>query len=251
MKIKLSIDTVGKLALPVGAPLAALYVYCMFIHPWLAGRGSWDHIQNVWDRWQTFNAAALAFAASVIALQVTRYKDERQREQDYRAAKAFLPAAFSELSKYFKASAQTLQEAWPLQGQSPNIKAPTEPSFFKDVFKEYILRANAPVGEYLIDVLRDLQVHEARLGDLHKGEYSKDTLLYYLRSLAHLQVRLNKQFDFARSEAEFDSTPPVWEDFKGAYSGFGIGSPGLKLFHDEFGNSLESVTEKLIGKLQP
>lgn len=99
----------------MGLPLAVLFAYCLLIYPWLAGRGSWDHVQNVWDRWQTFNAAALAFATTVLALQITRYKDEKQQIREFSVAKAFLPAAFSEMSAYFKSSAQTVQEAWSLK----------------------------------------------------------------------------------------------------------------------------------------
>lgn len=249
MRNKLNIDTVGKLIGPVWLPLAGLYTYCMFIHPWLGWQGSWEYVQNVWDRWQTFNAAALAFAASVIALQVARYQAEKQRGRDFRAAKAFLPTAFSELSTYFKGCAQTLHEAWSLQGQSQHIKAPAAPILYKDAFKECIRHATPQIGDYLANVLADLQVHEARIGELHKGEYGKDTLLYYLRSLGYLQVRLNKQFDFARSEKEFDNTPLEWGDFKNAYSIFGIGSTSIGNFHDDLGNSLESVTKKLIEKM--
>ncbi|MET3497323.1 hypothetical protein [Variovorax boronicumulans] len=249
LRKKLNIDTVGKLVGPVGLPLAVLYTYCMFVHPWLARQGSWEYVQNVWDRWQTFNAAALAFAASVIVLQVARYKDEKQRGRDFRATKAFLPAALSELSAYFKGSAQTLHEAWSLQGQSQHIKAPAAPILYKDAFNECIRHATPQIGDYFANVLADLQVHEARIGELHQGNYSKDTLLYYLRSLGHLQVRLNKQFDFARGEKEFDNTSLEWGDFKNAYSTFGIGSASIGNFHDDLGNSLESVTKKLIKKL--
>lgn len=247
--MRFSVDSFAKLVGPIFGPLAGLYTYCMFVHPWLAAGGSWVHVQNVWDRWQTFNAAALAFAASVTALQIARYKEEKQGARDFRAAKAFLPAAFSELSAYFKRSSQILQGIWPLQGQLDPIQLPEAPVLYKEAFKECIRHATPAVGDYLASVLADLQVHEARLGALHKGVGGKNALLYQLRSLAHLQVRIDKQFDFARGEGEFDNTPPGWEHFKNAYSVLGIGSGRVGDFQDDLGNSLKSVTEKLIEKL--
>lgn len=249
MRMRFSVDSIARLIGPILGPLAGLYTYCMFVHPWLAGRGSWEHVQNVWDRWQTFNAAALAFAASVIALQIARYREEKQGARDFRAAKAFLPAAFSELSAYFRISSQILQDTWRLQGPSAQFELPAAPVLYKEAFKECVRHATPVVGDYLASVLADLQVHEARLGALHKGAGGKNALLYQLRSLGHLQVRIDKQFDFARGEDEFDSTPPGWDNFKNAYSVLGIGSGRVGDFQDDLGNSLESLTKILIEKL--
>lgn len=50
----------------VGWRLLLIYIIAMFIVPWLRFK-NWDSVQAVWDRWQTLNAGALAFLASVLA----------------------------------------------------------------------------------------------------------------------------------------------------------------------------------------
>lgn len=227
----------------LGIPSVALYVYSMLIHPWIDGHGSWVHVQAVWDKWQTFNAALLAFLASLVALNISRIKEEKQRERDFLASKAFLPAAFSELSLYFKASATTLERIW--ETGVAGVVAPAPPNVYRDVFKDCIRHATPEIGEYLADILVKLQIHEARLENTTQGTLAADrhTLISYLYSLGHLKVLIDKQYEFARGDAQFDRIAANWDDFRNAYSILGL---HLEDYEIDERWTLKAVTERAI-----
>jgi hypothetical protein len=156
-----------KLIVRLRWPVAAfgiVYFLCMIAAPWIMGGWRWSYVQDVWDRWQGVNVGILAFGASFIAFEVTRYNENRQRNREFLAARAFLPDALSELSRYFKASAAVHMAAW---NNAPQIAFPSAPVQYKDVFANCIRHADAETGERLSEILSEtlmwLQVHAARL----------------------------------------------------------------------------------------
>ena len=214
----------------LSVPVFLLYAICMFIYPAFRNGWDWEHIQNVWDRWQTLNAGVLAILASVIALNISKYHENKQREWRFIAARAFLPSALSDLVGYFKRSADLLSEAYigveekhdPIQ-----LKAdlPTLPVSYVETFRQCIDQAEPVVGEYLADILVDLQVHHARLTELHESltkpshtVWPRTVLKSYIYSLGKLYGLVGKLFPFARGQKDFDATPLVWEDYRTAYS---------------------------------
>jgi hypothetical protein len=206
-------------------PLAAfgiVYLVCMFVAPWIMGRGQWSYVQDVWDRWQGFNVGILALIASVIAFEITRYKENKQRDRDFLAARAFLPGALSELSSYLKGSAGVHLTAWEEAALSSS-SIPADPIHYKGVFENCIRHAEPKVGEFLASMLAKLQVHDARLTGLVAGKRDGRAAIYwYVLSLGELQALVNKLFDFSRGETGFDSSPISWDDFRNAYMNLGI-----------------------------
>lgn len=214
----------------IGATAAILYVGSMFIFPWIAGRGEWTYVQAVWDRWQALNVGLLAFISSLIAFSISRCKAELQRKRDFLSAKAFLPAVFSSLIDYFKASATTLTYAWDAhEGGGTGIACPEPPKDYREVFGHCIRYADPDVGDRLAYILARLQVHDARLCDLvselnGKAQYSPDraNIIAYLYELGELQALINQLFEFARGEEQFNSDPLGWLEFSNAYSNLKI-----------------------------
>lgn len=218
----------------VGIPLFVLYLVCMFLYPFVAGNGDCRYVQDVWYRWQSLNVGVLAFSSSVVALNISKYNANKQRERNFVAARAFLPEAFSELTAYFNLCATSLKEAWqiaskestktPLQAQVPNL-----PASYKEIFRQCIGFAEPDVGERLAYILMRLQVHNSRINKL-SGNFSVDStiieapqnIIVYLYRLAELQALINKTFEYARGLEEFDSSNLVWEDYRNAYANLDI-----------------------------
>jgi hypothetical protein len=210
----------------VSVPIFLLYAICMYAYPAFRNGWDWEQTQNVWDRWQTLNAGVLAILASFIALNISKYHENKQREWRFIAARAFLPSALSELIGYFKLSAAVLSEAYGCveKNQYPTqLKAvlPTLPVSYVETFRQCIDQAEPQVGEYLADILVNLQVHHSRLTELHQGltkpghmVWTTLTPMSYIYSLGKLYALVGKLFPFARGEEPFDMTDLVWEDYR-------------------------------------
>lgn len=161
----------------IGFSLAMLYAVCMFIIPFVLGGCDWPYVQNVWHRWQSLNASMLALVSSIIALNISLLKAENQRERNFLASKAFLPAALSELTAYFEESALLLKQGWASEtGSKPGIKLPPPPKEYKSVFADCIRHATPDVGDYLSQILVWLQVHDSRLERLCISRPRKRTI---------------------------------------------------------------------------
>jgi len=235
----------------IGVPVVVLYSISMFFVPWLRGHGDWLYVQDVWDRWQGLNVGMLAFVSSVVAFNISRFNAEHQRQRDFLASKAFLPAALSELVEYFKRSASVLVEGWESAGRKPLGKeAPGLPDSYKAVFEQCIRHADPNVGDYLSRILVQLQVHDARLRDFVKQFDDRDyinpdkhNLITYLYRLGELQALVNNLFEFARNDSEFDSSPMAWEDFHNAFGNLDI---FIEDFHIDEDMNLEAFTKRAI-----
>lgn len=249
--MKLNEFKVDKLITLLRWPVAAfsvIYLLCMIVAPWGIGDWCWSYVQDVWDRWQGVNVGILAFAASFIAFEITRYKESRQRKREFLAARAFLPEALSELSVYLKNSAEVHMAAW---NNSPQVTFPSVPSQYKEVFANCIRHADSDTGEQLSALLSEilmwLQVHVARLESFiknpaHTAGMKKINTLDGLRLVGELQARVNKLFDFARGIGELDSRPLAWEDYRTAYLNLDLRIEDLIVG----GFSLESKTKRHI-----
>lgn len=210
----------------VGAPLLAVYLFSMLVFPWMGERGTWVHVQAVWDRWQTLNAGALAFLASLIAFNIAKFNENVQREREFVAAKSFLPSTLSGLMEYCSQSARVLEALWEANGHQPAapLHHPDLPAEYREVFSNCIRHADPEVGSYLSMILVRLQVHDSRLRDAlaqAAGVYGQGTdrysLIAYLYRLGELYALIGNLFGFARGEEPFASKNLVWEDFRNAY----------------------------------
>jgi len=221
-----------------------IYLSCMIAVPLFMG--DWRDVQEVWDRWQGFNVGVLAFGASFIAFEITRYNESRQRKRDFLAARAFLPEALSELTTYLNGSAAVLMTAW---NGTPQVAIPPVPLQYRDVFSNCIRHADSSTGEKLADILVWLQVHTARLqlflaNPAHTQAMMRINVLENLRLVGELQAKVNRMFGFARGMDELDSGPLEWEDYKTAYANLGLNMQNLVV--GKF--SLESLTKAHIEK---
>ena len=199
-----------------GLPILAIYLFSMFIFPWVKGSGSWEYVHAVWYKWQALNVGMLAFLSSVIAFNVSRFNSYKQRQRNFIASRAFLPHALSELTSYFKSCSLLLKEAYPkVKGRS--YKAPLTckkielPIEYKEIFSRCISFADADVGEYLTNILTRLQVNHSRLKEF-ENEFGENTTEYlsendittYMFRLGELQALVNNLFQFARGEENFE-----------------------------------------------
>ncbi len=244
-------DTLVSLLNNIGLPAAVIYFFSMIIFPCFSG--DWGYVQDVWDRWQSLNVGMLAFTASITAFNISRFNANKQRERDFLAAKAFLPAALSQLCVYFTTSAKILTQAWEInRGNRIEVEAPILPEDYKVVFGQCIRYAESDVGDYLSTMLVRLQIHDSRLNDfvirLDDDSYinpDKYNIISYLYRLAELQAFVNKLFGFARSVEPFDNAPLEWEDFRNALSNMDVWIEDI--FIDENMN-LEAFTKRAIDR---
>ena len=212
----------------LGIPFLAIYLFAMFIFPWFNVHSQWRHVQAVWDRWQTLNAGALAFLASLIAFNITKFNENAQREREFAAAKSFLPSTLSELMDYFSQSARVLGGLWEANGRShaTPLNHPDLPANCREVFSNCIRHSDPKVGSYLSNILVRLQIHDSRLRDAtrqHQAEArgsvaDRHAILAYIYRLGELYALAGKLFSFARGEEDFDSTRLNWEDFRSAFA---------------------------------
>ena len=235
----------------IGIPLAALFALSMIVWPWIAGRGNWDYVQDVWDRWQSLNVGLLAFISSVVAFNIARYNNDRQRSRDFLAARASLPAILSSLTDYFSISANLLVSAWQVnRASSPTLTVPVLPHGFQSVFADCIRHAEPDVGEYLAKILARVQIHDSRMRSCVDALSSPDdaspvryNLIAYIFRLGELQAMVDKLFDFARNMGEFDQTPLEWSDFQNSFSTLNIQSQDFAIDNDF---NLEGFTRRRI-----
>lgn len=236
----------------IGLPLIAAYIFCMFLSPWVDGKGSWKYVLSVWHSWQALNVGMLAFLSSVIAFNIARYNERKQRNRNFVAERAFLPEALSELTSYFRSCSPVLIEAWE-KANVRNTKSPlmsekrTLPIIYKEVFRKCISFAEPDVGEYLAYILMRFQIHNARLDSLYSEFSEHSTMIVlpqniesYMYCLAELQALVNKIFNFARGGAAFPGSNLDWEDFNNSYATLGIDPENI--------NDLVGFTQRAISR---
>jgi len=231
----------------------------MIIAPWVAAKGDWVYVQSVWDRWQSLNVGMLALISSIVAFNISRFNEHKQRERNFIAARAFLPEALSELISYFKSSASVLNEAWqsvkniahrdkePLQRPTPSL-----PIGYKETFSRCIEFAEPDVGEYLAYMLMRLQVHHSRLQELaiaFKDDRTiivSNNIIAYMYRLSELQALTEKLFAFARNSEEFSNNDLKWDNFLNAYRNLEI---NVEDFDDLAGFTQRAIESGSVSKV--
>jgi hypothetical protein len=201
-----------------------IYAFSMFIFPWIDGGLDWRHVQDVWDRWQGVNVGILAFAASFIAFEITRYNERRQSRREFLAARAFLPQALSGLSGYLQQCADVHMALW---NNGPVASLPTAPSDYQDVFRDCIRHADSDMGKQLASIQVWLQIHTARLNSVVANPRvttrgRQHAALEGLLLVGELQAKVNKLFEFARGMGDLDTSPLGWDDYRTAYINLGL-----------------------------
>jgi hypothetical protein len=198
----------------IGIPFVFVYFCSMFVYPFFIG--GWNHAQKIWHIWQALNVGILAFISSLIAFYISRYNAEKQREREFVAAKAFLPNALSELTEYLSCWAEMLCEAWPLTknvDSSPRVTLKTELPVLQvsinEVLKECIRHGSPDISAHIANILKDLQINNARLKGL-PTDFTKSSRIIrnenikeYMFCLARIQALVNATFNFARDEEGF------------------------------------------------
>lgn len=238
----------------VGVPLVLGYAISMLIIPWFGSSHDWEYVQRVWDRWQTVNAGVLAFISSVIAFNISKYNENKQKERRFIAARSFLPQDLSDLTSYCRESSTILREArerlkasrvghsTPWESQFPEL-----PESYREVFSKCIEDAEPDFGEYLAHILVRLQIHHSRLrslvdsiSDNGRTVITQETIKSYLFSLAQIQAFINRIFDFSRGFESFNGSNLDWEDYKTAYRNLDIEIDGI--------DDLEEFTRRAIAR---
>jgi len=207
----------------------------MVIVPFFLARGNLATVHDIWYHWQSLNVGMIALTSSFVAFNISRFNENKQRERNFVAARAFLPEAFSELSDYFLSSSAIYKEAWDRIQQSKDLKVqlnnsiPKLPESYKDTFSHCIKFADPDVGNYLVNILMLLQIHNSRLQDYAKcfKEGSTSIILHgniisHLYKMAELKALMDKIFGYSRGLQEFDSSNLVFNDFYNAYGILGI-----------------------------
>lgn len=243
-------ETIRRLALFAGFPLVGVYFFSMTLFPYFVNGKDWSYLQSTWHSWQTLNAAIIALFSSITALSISRINANQQRKREFVAAKAFLPAALSELNDYFKECAEVLKEAWARVANEKNHEVgafdahtPELPTEYKEVFKECIRHADREIAEHLANVLSKIQIHRSRFTsyiDMFKPESDIiPTLgngLNYFYDLAELYVLLCKLLNFGRGNS-FDLSKPTLEEIENAYMNF-------DMFEEDYGKLIEYTKER-------
>jgi len=235
--------------------IVVTYLYSMFIYPLISTGFDWGRIQNIWDRWQGLNVGMLAFSSSVIAFSISKYNAESQRKREFLSARAFLPAALSELNDYFKNVAvyfNGLLKKTDVYGDT-YVNIPKQPAGFKNVFENCIRHATPEIGDYLADILSKLQVIDARINpekltDKALISYQPiilpTNLIIYTFNLGELACMVNKAFSIGRGK-ELNLEYPDWEEFLSAYHQLKI-YPEKFTYNEKY--SLELITKQHIKK---
>jgi hypothetical protein len=201
-----------------GIPLLMIYTFAMFIYPWFEEKGNWQNVQLVWERWQTLNAGAFAFLASLIAFNISKFNENQQREREFIAAKAFLPSTLDALIDYYTQSAQIYCHAW--NKKSTTECLPALPIDYREVFSNCIRHADPIVGKYLSNILVNLQVHDARLRDILKSNSTfsnRPNLISCFYRIAELYALTSNLFEFARGREAFNNQTLSLTDIDNAY----------------------------------
>ncbi|WP_018150739.1 hypothetical protein [Leeia oryzae] len=209
--------------------VAVVYLYSMLIYPFL--NGGWKNTHAVWLAWQSLNVGVLAFSASVIAFNISKYRTDQQRKCEFIAARSFLPHALSELTDYLNNCSTLLRQAytfaqhhqWPA-GSQPPIHSLQLPSDYAKIFEKCISLSDSPIAERLSHILMKLQINQARLSELAMNfavagyiAPSRANLVAYIFRVGELQCLINAIFPYSRGEEDLANKPLDWKAFKDAY----------------------------------
>ncbi len=234
----------------VAFAIGLVYFVSMFIIPAFKSGFDWQHVQNVWDRWQALNVGMLAFISSIVAFSIPRYIEHERKERDFIAARAFLPEALSELTSYFKASAVLLKEAWEKKEQRPrkplDSQCPSLPALYKEVFGNCIRNVPPDVRDYLAQILVNLQIHHARMSGLfelflqERGQILiPENIITYLYRLGELHALCGRLFEYSRGWEDFNGSSLSEDDIQNAYG-------NLDIFPEQYGDLIGFTKRRVL-----
>lgn len=195
----------------------------MFIYPWCLYNGDWKEIQNVLDRWQTFNTGMIALLASIIAILAAKYQYNHDRKNNFRAIKSKLPFALSELAAYTVPAADIYATQYSINNKDDcrnfldNNEFPAYPSHASEIVFECIKFAPTETGDELAKLLEELQIINSRLQSLKKDKkllHIKQNDISNIKYIARFRHRVNNLFDFARSTKEFEKSNPSNDELR-------------------------------------
>jgi hypothetical protein len=186
--------------------------------------------------WQSLNVGILAFSASFVAFNISRFHEAQRRKRELVAAKAFLPNSLSGISGYLADCANVLKIARSKVNNKdvyaisrPQVSDPILPSDYKEVFEKCIVLADAELGEYLAYVLMRMQIiHSRTEGMVRSLRGSGGTLILSSNIsnnaviLGEIQSLVNNLFPYARGLEDFHRKNLDLEAFTTAYANLGF-----------------------------
>lgn len=192
------------------------YFYSMFVHPFFGGQKNCidlDYVQKVWKVWQPLNVGVLAFTSSYIIFLAATFSEEAKRSRAFRADRAMLPHALSEIVHYTENGMDYVRSVGLRinAGSNDVMRSPPElPNFYKDVFRKCIGTADEDDGEYLAGIIVRMQIINSRLRKVSKASPHRlkeegidfDKVKSLMCDLAEIYAMVANFFPFARGEED-------------------------------------------------
>lgn len=211
--------------------LFTIYIFCMVLVPTFSNwnqKSTWQEVQQVWDRWQTFNSSMIALLASAIAIYSTIYKDRAEKKRNFIAERAYLPHALSDFSTYIQDCAkicvsileevQKNQDIDFLSEVKINSSPPVLSGESLQAAKSCIKYAENNESQRLTKILQELQIVSSRingyLSPLDGETVSHKSVLRRLYYFAEVLDLIHNTFDFARGGNLTEYTKPDEDENK-------------------------------------
>lgn len=230
-----------------------LYVLSMLVVPWISSHGNWDYVQRVWDRWQSLNVGVLAFAASYMALQISRFNTNERNRREFVAARAFFPQALSDLSSYCSELVDVLLQAH-ARAHSDDANAielqldmPRVPDNVYPVLDRCIRTAPPQTAEFIAQFLGSLQVALARSASVvapnerqRRVIHTSRSLTDYIADVVVIRIQIDLMFPFARNETSALPTQVEVRAIRTAFAMLGIRGLDIPLLEESSLRSLRN-----------
>ena len=178
---------------------------------------------GVADKWQTLISGLIALLAALIAyravakqIQAAEALEEEKRRREAEAALALLPLALSDLTKYatdcielLKPYVRTSISASGAEGIQvlPRLAIPVVPAHIISSIQSPIRYLSDDTSKFLIDLLRTVQIQQARIQDLiarlaneRINELVRNQIVMQVLDAANVIAKINSLFRKARGE---------------------------------------------------
>lgn len=199
-----------------GLIFLVVYCYSMFVHPFLESGFNWRYVQGVWRDWQSLNMGFLAFISSYTIFMVSKQSNTLKHQKEQLAARALLPQALSELLSYFVDCAHMVDIAWQHMSYDKGSsrigftnRCPIVPEKVWEIFKLCMQVSDPKIGNYLAEILVDIQVNHSRMKELYSQlsdkngiRLNKTDLIVYAYALGKLYVMVDNTFNYSRGESD-------------------------------------------------
>lgn len=218
-----------------------------------------EELQDVWYRWQAWNAGVVAFIAAALALVSARFRAEQERlraeeeaERSFEASRALLPEHLSALLQFLKLCQNYLIAIHPRgreQQASRRLEGvgiaapPPAPEGHQELVAEAIKWGPIPVVGYVKGLLGNLQVYKSRLRELVTEQEAPNAMpsSHYVEEVllqgATLHLEIDYLLGFVRDDEELLSEVTV-DDLKSGLRAGGV------YFPENFGFSQERLERR-------